>query len=84
MRGKRRVLGNESRTQTAKRFDTNEHINTDARPQLVREVATLVNEEKPAGTYSIAWNAGGLGSGVYSYRLSAGQFSDMKRSVLVR
>jgi hypothetical protein len=40
---------------------------------LGREVATLVNEEKPAGTYELIWNAvsaaGGLPSGVYYYQL---------------
>jgi hypothetical protein len=139
------VLGNESTTQTAKRFDTKEHINPDARPQLNvsylppvsveepsetpalfalfqnypnpfnpsttfifdipasplggqhstfavlkiydllgRDVATLVSEEKPPGTYSIAWNAEGLGSGVYFCRLEAGRFSEMRRLVLLR
>lgn len=48
------------------------------------EVATLVNEDKPAGSYSIDWNAAGLASGVYFYKLSAGRFSDMKRLVLLR
>jgi hypothetical protein len=38
---------------------------------LGREVATLVNEKKQAGEYSITWNAEGVTSGVYYYRLVA-------------
>jgi hypothetical protein len=38
---------------------------------LGRNVATLVNERKSAGSYSVAWNANNLSSGVYFYRLSA-------------
>jgi hypothetical protein len=37
-----------------------------------REVATLVNENKPAGTYEVTWNAANLPSGVYFYQLKAG------------
>ena len=36
-----------------------------------QEVATLVNEARPAGTYRVSFNAGALASGVYFYRLSA-------------
>jgi photosystem II stability/assembly factor-like uncharacterized protein len=37
-----------------------------------REIATLVNEEKAPGSYEVTWNASGLASGVYLYRLEAG------------
>ena len=40
---------------------------------LGREVAVLVNERKPAGTYEVAFDGTGLASGVYVYRLTAGQ-----------
>jgi hypothetical protein len=50
---------------------------------LGHEVATLVNEEKPAGSYSVSWNATGMASGVYFYRLSAGQFSAIKKLLLL-
>jgi hypothetical protein len=36
------------------------------------EVATLVNEEKPVGNYKVEFDATGLPSGVYFYRLHAG------------
>ena len=39
---------------------------------LGNEVATLVNEEKPAGYYEVEFNASSLASGVYVYRLTSG------------
>jgi len=51
---------------------------------LGREVATLVNEKLGAGTYSKTWDASGMPSGVYFYRLEAAGFSQTKKLVLVR
>jgi len=51
---------------------------------LGKEVATLVNETKQAGTYDVQWNASNLPSGVYFYQLQAGEFSDMKKMALIR
>jgi alpha-L-fucosidase len=51
---------------------------------LGREVSTLLSEELSAGTYSQQWNAAGLPSGVYSYRLQSGPFTETKRLVLLR
>jgi hypothetical protein len=51
---------------------------------LGREVATIVSEELPAGTYSRQWNAGKMSSGVYFYRLQAGSFTQTKRLVLLK
>jgi S-formylglutathione hydrolase FrmB len=51
---------------------------------LGNEVATLVNEEKPAGTYGITWDADNLPSGVYFYRLQAGDFIQTKKMILMR
>jgi len=39
---------------------------------LGREITTLVNETKPAGSYSVNFNASHLPSGVYIYELKAG------------
>lgn len=49
-----------------------------------REVAALVNEEKPAGVYHINFNAGEFSSGVYFYQLKAGRFIETKKLVLLR
>ena len=51
---------------------------------LGREIKTLVNEEKPAGNYEIEFNASGLSSGIYFYRLQAGSFIETKKMVLIR
>jgi len=51
---------------------------------LGREIAVLVNEEKPIGNYKIIFNANGLSSGIYFYRLVAGSFIETKRMVLLK
>ena len=51
---------------------------------LGKEVATLVNEEKEAGTYEITWNAQNLPSGVYSYGIKAGSYTAIKKMVLLK
>ena len=51
---------------------------------LGREVAALVNEFKQAGYYSIDFNASGLSSGIYFYRLQANDFRDIKKMVLIK
>jgi len=51
---------------------------------LGREIATLVNEEKPAGEYEVDFNATKLPSGIYFYQLKAGQFSETKKMVLLK
>jgi hypothetical protein len=53
---------------------------------LGREIKTLINEEKPAGTHSLQFDAGRnhLTSGVYFYRLIAGGFSETRKMVLLR
>jgi hypothetical protein len=51
---------------------------------LGQEVAALVNETKSAGRYSVAWNATGVASGVYWYRLQAGDFTQTRKLILLR
>jgi hypothetical protein len=51
---------------------------------LGREVATLVNEMKSPGTYSVQWDAHGLASGVYFYRIQAGTFSATRSLMLLK
>ncbi len=51
---------------------------------LGNEVATLVNEEKPAGSYEVGFDATGLPSGVYFYKLQAGKYIGIKKMVLLR
>ncbi len=51
---------------------------------LGQEVATLVNEEKRAGSYEVDFNASNLASGVYMYTLSAGKVTLSKKMLLVK
>lgn len=49
-----------------------------------REVADIVNASLPAGNYSVEWNAGGVPSGIYYYRISAGEFIQTRSMILLR
>ena len=51
---------------------------------LGSEVATLLNEERPAGTYELNWNANNISSGVYFYTLQAGDFVETKKMILLK
>jgi hypothetical protein len=51
---------------------------------LGREVSTLVNEYKQAGSYNVNWNAADFPSGVYFSRLQAGSKMQVRKMVLVR
>jgi hypothetical protein len=49
---------------------------------LGTEIATLVDEDKPAGNYEVVFNANELKSGVYYYRLQSGKFVQTKKLVV--
>lgn len=49
--------------------------------QLVQRV---IQEFQTAGAHRIQWNAAGLSSGVYVYRIKAGVFSSVKKSLLLK
>ena len=51
---------------------------------LGREVTTLVNEEKPAGTFEVTWNAVNVPSGVYFYQLKEGSYTATKKLLLLK
>lgn len=51
---------------------------------LGNEVATLVNEEKPAGTYEVKFDAFRLSSGIYFYVLQSGNFVETRKMILIR
>lgn len=60
------------------------HVNLSVFDMLGSEVAVLVNEEKNFGTYDAVWNASGVASGIYYYRLSVGGFVQTMKMVLVK
>jgi hypothetical protein len=51
---------------------------------LGREVAQLANGTLAAGEHSVTWNASGIPSGVYVYRIRAGVFTETKKLILQR
>jgi len=51
---------------------------------LGKEIATLVNEEKPAGNYEVEFDSSELTSGIYFYRLQAGSFVETKKMILLK
>ncbi|MDD3558881.1 MAG: T9SS type A sorting domain-containing protein [Melioribacteraceae bacterium] len=51
---------------------------------LGKEVAVLVNEEKNPGYHKVNFNAGGLSSGIYFYRLETTEFRDGKKLILLK
>jgi hypothetical protein len=51
---------------------------------LGQKVATLVNGELSAGAHRYQWNASGLASGVYFYRLQSNEFVATKKMILVK
>lgn len=52
--------------------------------ELGKEVSTLINETKSAGTYEVEFNASNLSSGVYYYKLQAGSFTETKKMILAK
>jgi hypothetical protein len=51
---------------------------------LGKEVASLVNEVQNAGSFNVQWNASSFSSGTYFYKLTAGNFTETKRMMLVK
>jgi uncharacterized protein YdaL len=51
---------------------------------LGQEVATLVNEYQDAGYRTVEFNASHLQSGLYFYRLTAGNFTEIKKMILMK
>ncbi len=47
-------------------------------------VAELISQEMASGRYNYEWNASYLSSGVYIYRIKAGNFSDIKKMILLK
>ncbi len=49
-----------------------------------RKIATLVSGNLAAGTYDVVWDAGNLASGIYIYKLRAGDFIQVRKMLLIR
>jgi predicted GH43/DUF377 family glycosyl hydrolase len=59
-------------------------VNLSVYNMLGLKVSTLVNEEKPAGVHAVQFNGSRLASGVYFYRLQAGEFVQTRKLVIVK
>ncbi len=51
---------------------------------LGNEIQTLVNEVLPAGSYKLRFDGNGLSSGIYFYALTAGDFTDKKKMIILK
>ena len=60
------------------------HVSLSVYDILGREVSVLVNERKDAGVYEVKFDGSNLASGVYFYRLQAGDFTQTKRLLLLK
>ena len=60
------------------------HVSLKIFDALGKEVADLVNENQAPGSYSVEFSAANFTSGVYFYRLEAGNYVDIKRMVLIK
>ncbi len=61
-----------------------QHVSLTVFDLLGKEIATLASGPFRPGRYSVRWDATGLPSGVYFYRLTAGRYSETRRMVLIK
>jgi hypothetical protein len=64
--------------------ETNESGTRKVYDVIDREVATLVNETKEAGSYQVTFNASKFASGVYFYRMQIGIYTNVKKLILMK
>jgi len=62
----------------------NSNVNLKIYDMLGREVRTLASGYQSAGDYIVMFNSGDLSSGVYFYRLTAGEYSEIKKMVVIK
>ena len=71
-------------TQISYQIPENSFVNLVVYNSLGQEVAELVNQHQSSGKYSVKFNANNLPSGVYIYKLQAGEFSSTKKMLLTK
>ncbi len=59
------------------------HVKLEIFDILGRKIATLIDKNQAAGRYKIRWQARNVSSGIYFYRIHAGQFSKMRKMILL-
>ena len=60
------------------------HVTLSIFNMLGQEVTKLVDADQEAGYESVQWDAGGMSSGVYFYKLQAGAYEETKQLLLLR
>jgi hypothetical protein len=66
------------------RISGNDNVVLEVFDLLGREVAELVNGNLQPGNYAVTFDASGLSSGIYFYKLKAGEYSDVKKMLYIR
>jgi hypothetical protein len=49
-----------------------------------QKIRTLLNKKMPAGNHQVKFNAGNLSTGIYFYRIEAGDFQEVKKMILIK
>jgi len=62
----------------------NRYVSLKVYDVLGKEIITLVNEKQNAGSYTVNFNGESFPSGIYFYRLEAGDFAESKRMILLK
>jgi hypothetical protein len=73
-----------ARTIISYQLPVNGHVKLEVYNLFGQNVATLVNAEQEASYRSVSWDASEVSSGLYFYKLTAGDFSETKRMMLVK
>jgi hypothetical protein len=60
------------------------HVNIAIYDILGRRVETLVDGDRTAGYHQVTWNASGFASGIYFYRISAGDFNQSHKMIMLK
>lgn len=66
------------------RLNKSAHVNMTIYNMLGQKVTTVLSDIYPAGDHSISWHATGLASGVYFYRLEAGEVIQTRKMLLLK
>ena len=72
------------RTEIRYQIPSSGHVSLRVYNILGQEVRTLVDRIVDEGHHVVTWDASDMASGVYFYRLTAGEFTDTKRMVLMK
>ncbi len=83
-RSQRSEIPNHTSTNSVSARDDNMQVRLSVYDILGREVATLVNQNQKPGNYKVEFNASKLTSGVYFYKLNAGEFIESKKMLLIK